>query len=571
MTGMELTATAPVAGYHARVRTEPSDGAGPRGGRPPGPPEYGITTLGWERIQFVIELRPLAGAAFGPSAFRLERRRPGDRRSMSPTRGTLDGESIRLRFNVMQGPRQRPLPQGRWILTISPSGGPGTPVRIVDPRAVDPDRDGRAFRFGDRTYRVRPTVRARDQAFILEIRIETALPSLPRSGGLSPASLVAQAAGRARTLLFRALFLACKAVTRRNGRRILFTSDSRAELSGNLKLVHDRMVERGLDSQFEILTLFKENVTVGRGLRDRLRMPLLFASADIIVIDDYQPVIYRIDVDPDVRIIQLWHAFGSFKTVGYSRIGRPGGPNPYAKVHKNYTYAIVASEHDVPHYAEAFGIPEERVIPTGIPRMDDFLDERQRAARRAAALAAFPAIEGRRTILYAPTFRGDSVRTAHFDMTRLDLAALHALCVERDAVVVVRMHPFVRDRIDIPTEFGDRIIDGSSVRIDANDLLHSVDLLITDYSSIVYEFSTLGRPMLFYAFDLDEYVASRDFYEPYEEFVPGRIVRTFDGVLEAIRHDDYEVEKVAAFVARHLGRLDGGSTDRVIDQLILRR
>ena len=77
--------------------------------------------------------------------------------------------------------------------------------------------------------------------------------------------------------------------------------------------------------------------------------------------------------------------------------------------------------------------------------------------------------------------------------------------------------------------------------------------------------------MLFFAYDLEEYVATRDFYVPFESFVPGRIVRTFPEMLDAIRHDDYQAEKVADFASRHFAYLDAGSTDRVIDQLILAR
>ena len=112
-------------------------------------------------------------------------------------------------------------------------------------------------------------------------------------------------------------------VARRNGRRILFSSDSRADLGGNLKLVYDRMVERGLDREFELLTLFKPGIAARRSVADRFRLPRLLARVDTIVIDDFQPVIYRVD-DPDVSIVQLWHALGAFKTVGYSRVGKPG-------------------------------------------------------------------------------------------------------------------------------------------------------------------------------------------------------------------------------------------------------
>jgi CDP-ribitol ribitolphosphotransferase len=331
------------------------------------------------------------------------------------------------------------------------------------------------------------------------------------------------------------------------------------------------MLSRGLDSEYDIKAIFKAGIATRRSWRDRWRLPRLLARADVILMDDYQPSVYRLPPDPNVRIVQLWHASGAFKTVGYSRIGKPGGPSPWATRHKNYTHAIVSGSHDVPFYAEAFGLPEDRVVPTGIPRMDRFFDEDQRAAGRSLATLLLPMITGRRVILFAPTFRGSGPRTAHYPYERLDLEALHAIAEAKDAVVLVRMHPFVREPLSIPSHLADRIVDATTNEIDVNDLLFAVDLLITDYSSIVFEYSTLLRPMLFYAFDLDDYVAARDFYVPFEEFVPGRIVRTFDELLDAIRAEEYEAEKVPAFARRHFDHLDGTATDRVIDEIIVAR
>ena len=200
--------------------------------------------------------------------------------------------------------------------------------------------------------------------------------------------------------------------------------------------------------------------------------------------------------------------------------------------------------------------------------MDQFFDPKAREAGREAAFEAFPQARGRMTILFAPTFRGHGAKSATYPTELLDYAALHALCVEKDAVCIIRMHPFVREPLEIPEDMRDRIVDGSSSTIDVNDLLFAVDLLVTDYSSIVFEFSTQDRPMLFFAYDLEEYVASRDFYVDYRAFVPGRIVRTFDEMLDAIRRDDYEPEKLAAFRATHFDHLDGHATDRVIELIL---
>lgn len=533
-------------------------------------PTVELGPLEWQRIQLVVRLRPRRGT-LDPRAVRLERVEPMPEEAISPTwSGSTDDGTVVARFNIMLGPGQRPLEPGTWTLTLAEAGGPGRPLRIDRPDIVDILLSDRIFRYRGGRYRVAPLLDpARGGALSLQIG-RWRSRARRRPWRKRPRAWIRRVL-KPRQRLFRALARYHRARAVRTGRRILFTSDSRSALAGNLAIIHDRMVERGLDREYELSTLFKPSISASRSWRDRWRLPRLLACADVILLDDYQPIIYRLEPDPEQRIIQVWHASGAFKTVGYSRIGKPGGPSPYTNRHKNYTYAIVSGTHDVPYYAEAFGLPEERVIPTGIPRMDRFFDEEQRARGRRLAREAFPAIEGRTTILFAPTFRGHGPRDAHYDYDRVDWVALDAVCAAKDAVVLVKMHPFISERAPIPVGARDRIIDATSSPIDVNDLLFAVNLLITDYSSIVFEYSTLLRPMLFFAYDLEEYTASRDFYVPFEDFVPGRIARTFEEVVAAIRDDAYESEKVAAFARRHFDHLDGGATDRVIDQLILRR
>ena len=566
---------------------------------PGGPDRLDLIDVHWERVQLVIRGRWGAGSDRTPVPAAVHLRRLPDHHggdptrgsdvarsatpmSMAPTGGRIDGDELLLRFNVMSGPDRMPLEPGSWRLEVA-----GRPLVVV--ATAGPPLPAASFVLARGEYVAAPHVDPGDGSFRLAVSLDPTRarpagggglaaepadaggggPLSPSRGGGGLAGWPRRIAGVARKTVFRALYRMARLVPRRGGRRVLFASDSRAELGGNLAVVWDRMIARGLDRRLDMRTLFKPGIAARRPLVDRLRLPWLLATSDVILIDDYLPIVYRID-DPKVRIIQLWHASGAFKTVGYSRVGKPGGPSPYSRIHKNYTYAIVSSDHDVPFYAEAFGIPEAQVVATGIPRMDRFFDEAAQARGREAAYAAFPASRDRFTILFAPTFRGET-RSASYDMRRVDLAALHALAAEKDAVVIFKLHPFVREPLDIPERFRDRLLDRAATTVDVNDLLFIVDLLVTDYSSIVFEFSTLGRPMLFFAYDLDEYIAERDFYVPFEAFVPGRIVRTFDELLDAIRHDAYAAEKVPAFAARHFAHLDGSSTDRVIDQLVLPR
>src|SRR5699024_9348030 len=92
-------------------------------------------------------------------------------------------------------------------------------------------------------------------------------------------------------------------------------------------------------------------------------------------------------------------------------------------------------------------------------------------------------------------------------------------------------------------------------------------ILISDYSSLVYEFAVFKRPMLFYAFDLEDYITSRDFYEPYQNFVPGKIVETFSDLIESLYNNDFEEEKIPGFLDKHFKYTDGKSSERVVRRI----
>ncbi|MDZ4166636.1 MAG: CDP-glycerol glycerophosphotransferase family protein [Coriobacteriia bacterium] len=464
-----------------------------------------------------------------------------------------------------------PLVTGTWLIRIVTPAGDVAPVRMSPDLTIPAyGYEGiRSVRGG--RYWLFPVAERAGGRFALAVTYRK-----NRTAG-GQGSLLSRLGARIRRrlrrtweLLFKSVYRICTRVVKRTGTRILFTSDSRATISGNLLDIRDRMRERGFEGEYTFWYLFKESTTARRPLADKLRLPFYLAAADVILLDDYHPTLYKVEFHPDVSIIQLWHASGAFKTVGYSRIGKPGGPNPFSHVHKNYTHAIVSSRHDVPFYAEAFGIDEKRVVPTGIPRMDVFFDAAYRERTAERMREQLPQTRGREVILFAPTFRGKGPSDAYYDHDRLDLQALHDLATERDAIVVFKMHPFVIEPLEIPAELTDRLVEASAIR-EVNDLLFIADLVITDYSSLVFEYCTLGRPMLFFAYDLEDYISTRDFYEGYEEFVPGRIVRTFGEMLDAIRAQDFEAERVAAFAERHLEHHDGHATDRIIDDLVLGR
>ncbi len=368
---------------------------------------------------------------------------------------------------------------------------------------------------------------------------------------------------------FRRVFNLFTHFAKKNGDIILFASGSRAEIGGNEKVIYDRMVERGLDSKFKFRFDFKASISVNRSIPAMIRFAYYLATSDIILVDDYYPDIYFVDYPKHIKILQVWHACGAFKSVGFERLGKSGAPAFNTKIHKCYTHVPVSSYHSALHNAEGFAIDIKKFYPVGIPRTDIFFDEEYKKKTRAEMLEVFSECKDAKTVyMYAPTFRGDNANNAYFPFDRLDFESWGKFLEETDSVLIVKLHPFVRRKVEIPEQYKHRILDASSYR-EVNDILFIVDVLITDYSSIIYEMSLLKKPMLFFAFDQKHYEATRDFYEPYEDLVPGKIVHNFDDLMTALRNKDYEFEKMDGFIKKNFTYTDGKSTDRVIDQLIL--
>lgn len=346
--------------------------------------------------------------------------------------------------------------------------------------------------------------------------------------------------------------------------RILFASEARPNMQGNLKAVHDRMIERGLGDQFEFRYTFRTHHTTSRSSAFKLGWEL--GRADIVLIDDYFAILQDLSDTSKQRIIQLWHAGSGFKAIGYSRFGQYGSPH-LKNSHRLYSYAITGSQHLRDVYSEAFGIEREAVIATGLPRIDGFLREGRVDEVRPGFEADFPEATGKRKVLFAPTFRGRGVWDAHYPYEQVDFEALYDACGD-DTVVLFRQHHFLPEPAPIPAHLRDRLIDVSAFP-DTNDLLLLSDVLITDYSSIIYEFALLRRPMIFFAFDLDVYSATRGMHRDYHEVAPGPIATDFPQLLSLLQKPDLSIEKTEAFLEENFDYIDTNNSDRVIDRLIL--
>ena len=350
-----------------------------------------------------------------------------------------------------------------------------------------------------------------------------------------------------------------------NSKKIVFASDSRSHLSGNLYFVYEELYKRNLN--VDITFILKERINNKKTLPELLKTAYHFATAKIILLDDFYPLIYPLRIRKNADLIQVWHAAGAFKTFGFSRMGRPGGPSPRSKNHKNYTKAAVSSEGVRKHYAEGFGISIDNVYATGVPRSDIFFDEQYKAHVKKTLHEKYPFLKEKKVILFAPTFRGNGQASAYYPFEILNLKELYRELHE-EYVFLFKIHPFVKNKLTIPYEFADFYYDFSDYR-EINDLLLVTDLLITDYSSVCFEFALLNKPMLFFAFDVEKYIEDRDFYYDYFDFIPGPLVKDTSEIISAIKQGKFELEKIEPFVKYFFDDTLGKATSNVVDQLII--
>ncbi len=344
--------------------------------------------------------------------------------------------------------------------------------------------------------------------------------------------------------------------------RIVFLSDARADFSGNFAFLRDEV--RRQDPTAEIIGVFKPKLRSRRSLRDAWALPRLMATAQTIVLDDFYPLVYPLRIRPETRLVQVWHAAGAFKRVGWSRVGLVGGPAPGSLTHRNYTDATVSSESIRADYAEAYGIDIARVHALGVPRTDAFFDHDRIGAAAASVRERYDIPAGRKIALFAPTFRGDGQLTATFDVDSVPWEQLAADLGDEWAVLV-KMHPFVKP-LDVQRPDVVGVVDVTRDR-EMTELMMAADVLVTDYSSAIFEYALLQRPIVFFCPDLAEYTARRDFYRPFETYVTGPLVTDGSELGRAIR--TAQASSAAGFLAEHMSACDGRSSERIVRELLL--
>ena len=226
---------------------------------------------------------------------------------------------------------------------------------------------------------------------------------------------------------------------------------------------------------------------------------------------------------------------------------------------------VSQNAYSTPIFRRAFGY-DGPVVETGYPRNDDLVGP-EAETRRARARSAL-GVGDSRVVLYAPTFRDHQFDDAGRPTFRLELGIEELVTRLGDGwVLLLRLHPFVSGLLD--RRVGDQVIDVSE-HADIADLYLAADVMVTDYSSAMFDFTVTRKPVVFYAYDYDDYRSTtRGVYFDLEEVAPGPVVRTADALADSLldlgRVEARHAAAYERFAERFLSLDDGRAAGRVVD------
>ncbi|MFF4649291.1 CDP-glycerol glycerophosphotransferase family protein [Streptomyces sp. NPDC001380] len=263
----------------------------------------------------------------------------------------------------------------------------------------------------------------------------------------------------------------------------------------------------------------------------RWSWPYLRALAQAEFWVDNQGFPLKLAKRPGTTYIQTWHG-SALKKMGFDMPAFKRMPyaeqEEYQRALDRFDHFLVRSEHDVRTLARAYRIGEERLLRTGYPRNDVLAQRRPRDTALMESLGIDP---DKPVVLYAPTFRADAAGQVRGFTLPFDPDDFADRFGDR-LTLLVRCHYL--NSVVLPPSVRGRVVDVSRVP-DVTPLLLMADALVTDYSSVMFDYALLDRPMVFFAYDLEEYSEdTRGTYFDLVEKAPGPVVRDTEALYAAL-------------------------------------
>lgn len=312
-----------------------------------------------------------------------------------------------------------------------------------------------------------------------------------------------------------------------------------------------RLARSGID-----VRPFRDNLQfVFKGIPQIMRARVLFC-------DNYYAFLGGLYHPQHMRIVQVWHAAGAIKRFGWddptTAERSASDQRRFQAVYDHFDEFVVGSVAMGRVFARSYRVPMARMQVLGYPRSDRYADPKWQRVSRAAVAEAAPELVGHRVILYAPTYREGVTFTPP-----AGLAA--ALTADPDAKVVVKVHPaLAASARKLQAKLGQQVVVVEN--LSTTDLLNVAETVVTDYSSVAFDYSLVpnAHSLLFFLFDWEDYQRDPGVQPDLTDWLPGPIIQSTDQLATAIKAD--APTDLTQFNQRWNTANDGAATQRVVDR-----
>lgn len=331
--------------------------------------------------------------------------------------------------------------------------------------------------------------------------------------------------------------------------KILFADAHHEKLWGNMVPLYDRLKELGyqpadLCVDFSKLSLIRLLSYIVKFMKE-------YATAEVVFISDYFLPVSSCDKRGETTVVQLWHAGGMLKKMGYD--AKEDIPSYYKGMPAaNFDLVTTSSNGCVPVWAKAWHIPEKKVRALGLARTDIFYDSAWNERNRRRFFALYPEAKGKKIGIYAPSFEGNAAHPYNYGLTSGILEVMREL--EEEWFFVVRLHPHMES-----------LYPELACELATEEMFSAADLLITDYSSVLFDYLIYRKPLLLYAPDLENYEKQRGFYLDYRK-LPAPVIASPEEFKQAVTEEawkPYENELQDCF-EKYMGACDGQAVERIL-------
>lgn len=290
----------------------------------------------------------------------------------------------------------------------------------------------------------------------------------------------------------------------------------------------------------------------------------LIMQARLVFCDNYYAFLAGLVRSSKTKIVQIWHANGAIKTFGWEDLTTAkrssSDKRRFQAVYDHFDEYIVGSKAMGQVFVNSYHAKKRQMQLLGYPRCDQYFDQEWIKETRQRILRSAPELQQKRVILYAPTYRLNKDFSLPKNLVK-------ALLADPNSTVIIKLHPVHKDREKVLQKIENPRIHFYH-QFDINELLTVADTLVTDYSSVVFDYSLINKrkQVIFFMFDLDSYKKDPGIQKDLFDWLPEKPIKTVTGLSEAIASN--QSTDFSEFNRRWNTYNDGEATNRVINHYL---